>query len=88
MFKIEFSPDFYDDFERIKKENSKIGTKILTLILEISESPFTGTGKPEALKNELSGQWSRHITDKHRLVYQVIENTVIIFSCFGHYGDK
>ena len=47
--------------------------------------PFQGIGKPEPLKHELSGYWSRRITDEHRLVYEVKEDSIIIISCKYHY---
>lgn len=55
------------------------------LIKDITRNPFDGIGKPEALRGNLSGFWSRRITDEHRMVYAVEENTVIIISCKGHY---
>ncbi|WP_040794215.1 Txe/YoeB family addiction module toxin [Nocardia higoensis] len=49
--------------------------------------PFTGVGKPEPLKHQLSGQWSRRITREHRLVYQVTETEIVIVAVGGHYGE-
>ncbi len=66
------------------KTNKKIVSKIDTLIFDIQEHPFTGLGKPEPLKGELSGYWSRRITEEHRLVYTV-ENDIIIVQCMYHY---
>jgi toxin YoeB len=58
----------------------------MLLLEEISEHPFTGTGKPELLKYELAGLWSRRINREHRLVYQVTDTTVIfILAAKGHY---
>ena len=59
--------------------------KINTLIKDIKRAPFDGIGKPEQLKYELSGCWSRKITDEHRLVYEVHEFYVIIIGCRYHY---
>ncbi len=75
-----------EDIQYHKKSGNKvILNKLNTLLEEITEHPFTGTGKPEVLKHNLSGLWSRRINKKHRLVYEVIENNVFILSVKGHY---
>ena len=61
--------------------------KINELIKDIQRTPFEGRGKPEPLKYDLSGFWSRRIDREHRLVYRVIENEILIYSCKFHY-DK
>jgi toxin YoeB len=63
--------------------------KIEKILLELSETPYTGVGNPEALKYELTGFWSRRINQKDRLIYKVEENivTVFVISAMGHY-DK
>jgi toxin YoeB len=68
-----------------KTGNQKLVFKILELVAEIQKSPFEGKGKPEALKHNLSGYWSRRINEEHRLVYKVTEENIEIFSCSGHY---
>jgi toxin YoeB len=60
--------------------------KIEKLPFSIQESPFAGIGKPEPLKYQHSGKWSRRINYEHRLVYQVIGETIIIYSAKGHYN--
>ncbi|MBP1678081.1 MAG: Txe/YoeB family addiction module toxin [Bacteroidetes bacterium] len=70
-----------------KAGNLTVLRKINTLILEIIENPFSGTGKPEALKYELTGKWSRRINREHRLIYSVTESTIYIYSAKGHYFD-
>ncbi len=64
--------------------------KIEKILLELSETPYTGIGNPEALKYELTGFWSRRINQKDRLIYKVEENivTVFVISAMGHYADK
>lgn len=64
--------------------------KALKLIAELSEHPYTGTGKPESLSGDRAGQWSRRITQKHRLVYEVKESEVLvlILTAYGHYDEK
>ncbi|GAA4198299.1 Txe/YoeB family addiction module toxin [Pedobacter jeongneungensis] len=74
------------DLEFWKKSGNKpIQKKIEQLILAIQENPFMGIGKPEQLKHELSGQWSRRINEEHRIVYDVINNILNIYSLRGHY---
>lgn len=68
-----------------KSGNPAIQNKIQKLLLEIKENPYTGTGKPEALRHDLSGKWSRRISDEHRIIYSVVQNLVQIHSLRGHY---
>lgn len=68
-----------------KTNNVVIINKIKQLVENIQASPFTGLGKPEPLKNELSGYWSRRITQEHRLIYRVEEDCIIIVQCRFHY---
>jgi len=65
--------------------NKVIQKKIEQLILAILEDPFNGIGKPEALKHEFSGKWSRRINEKHRIIYEVTEDVIYIYSLKGHY---
>lgn len=64
----------------------KICRKIVELIKDIDRNPFKGLGKPEALKHDLSGYWSRRINREHRLVYKVTNEEIVILSCKYHYG--
>lgn len=70
-----------------KKENPRIEKRIQLLIDNIKQTPYEGIGKPEALKHELVGYWSRRIDEEHRLVYCYNEqaDTLEIISCKGHY---
>lgn len=65
--------------------NRSIVLKIYTLLNELTEHPTTGTGKPELLKQNLTGYWSRRINKEHRLIYEVLNKKVIIYSAKGHY---
>ena len=65
MYPIIFSSKMKDDLVNLKKENAKNMVKFMDFILDINKHPFTGIGKPEALKGDLSGWWSRRITGKH-----------------------
>lgn len=60
--------------------------KINSLIKEIQRTPFTGLGKPEPLKGNLHGFWSRRIDDEHRLIYSYENNTITIIACRYHYN--
>jgi toxin YoeB len=83
--KITFSKNAWEDYISWQKEDTKITKKINSLIKEIMRTPYEGNGKPEPLKFELSGYWSRRIDREHRLVYQVEHNEILIFSCRYHY---
>ena len=68
-----------------KSGNKAIQKRIQNLIEDICAHPFTGIGKPEPLKYQLSGAWSRRINDEHRIVYEVLANKISILSLRGHY---
>lgn len=74
-----------DDFYEWESTDKKVFKRIKELIKDITRNPFEGIGKPEPLKHELSGYWSRRITDEHRIVYKVTDNTLYILSCREHY---
>lgn len=82
---IQWSFNAWEDYLYWQKENKKNLKRINALIKDISRNPFEGIGKPEPLKGNLSGLWSRRIDGEHRLVYTVNDNAVIILSCRGHY---
>ena len=83
---LDFSKQAVSDIDFHKKSGNKaILKKLLVLLRELAEHPFEGTGKPEPLKYELTGCWSRRINHEHRLVYEVSAETVFIHSAFGHY---
>ena len=85
MRNIVFEPQAFQDFNNWAREDKKIYGKIVNLITDILRSPFDGIGKPEPLKYELKGFWSRRITDEHRLVYKVSDDAVTIVGCRFHY---
>jgi toxin YoeB len=68
--------------------DGKIVLKINALIKECQRTPFSGTGKPEALKGNLRGYWSRRITQEHRLVYRIEGDILLILQCRYHYSDR
>ena len=87
MIDLLFLPDGWEDYLYWQTQDKKILRRINALIRDIQRDPFAGIGKPEPLKHELSGYWSRRITDEHRLVYKVADNTVYILACKKHYKD-
>lgn len=83
---LDFTDDAKLDLKFHKKSGNKaILKKIVIFLEEITEHPFSGTGKPEPLKHDLSGKWSRRINQEHRLVYEVFDSFVKIYSAKGHY---
>ena len=86
---IDFSDNALTDLDCWKQKGTvSIKARITKLIEAIRQSPFTGIGKPEPLRYELSGKWSRRIDDKNRIVYNVINQRIKIYSLRGHYGNK
>jgi len=82
---ITFSKNAWDDYLSWQKEDKKILRKINELIKDIRRTPFEGIGKPEPLKYDLSGLWSRRINREHRLVYKVESKELFIYSCKFYY---
>jgi toxin YoeB len=83
---IIFTPKALSDLNDLKKSgNISLQKKIKELLQAIQESPYTGVGKPEALKYELSGKWSRRINHEHRLIYSINNNQINVYSLKGHY---
>lgn len=81
-----FTPKALADLNDWKKSgNIKIQKKITELLDAINETPFEGIGKPEPLKHELSGKWSRRINHEHRIVYNVVDDVLNVYSLKGHY---
>ena len=83
--KLIFSDHAWDDYLYWQQTDKKILRRINTLIKETKCSPFEGIGKPEPLKHALSGYWSRRITDEHRFIYKVSEDTILIAQLRYHY---
>ena len=77
--------DVFEDYNEWILNDKKVAKKIILLIKDISRTPFSGIGKPEPLKYELSGYWSREITKEHRLVYKTEDDIIEILSCKFHY---
>lgn len=83
--KITFSKNAWEDYVSWQANDRKMLRRINLLIKEIQRTPFEGIGKPEPLKFDLAGYWSRRIDAEHRLVYQYRENEILIYACRYHY---
>lgn len=91
MYRIVFTHEAQQQYRFfVKCGNTKIVDKINRLIADIAEHPYTGIGKPEALRFSLAGKWSRRINHEHRIVYTVNDQTVIvtILTMRHHYSKK
>lgn len=83
--KVLFLPDAFEQYVFWQDRDRASLTKLNRLIRECQRHPFEGTGKPEPLKGDYSGWWSRRIDREHRLVYRVEADTLIIVQCRYHY---
>ena len=83
--KLIFADEAWEDYLCWQKQDKRMVKRINKLILETQREPFSGIGKPEALKHALSGFWSRRITDEHRMVYRVEGNDLLIAQLRFHY---
>ena len=83
--RITFSKYAWEDYISWQSEDKRILKKINELIKDIQRKPYEGMGKPEPLKYDLAGLWSRRIDREHRLVYQANESEILIYSCRYHY---
>ena len=80
-----FNETVFKTFYEWTLKDKKIAKKIAQLIRDIQRNPTDGIGKPELLKHQNTGCYSRRITEEHRLVYKIIGDSVVIISCAGHY---
>lgn len=87
---LEFVGSAKRDIRLLKKSEPQAYKKVMKLAEELREHPTTGTGHPKPLSGDRAGQWSRRITQKHRLVYKIEEDRVIVLvlSAWGHYDDR
>ncbi len=91
MYDIEFAPEAQEHMKLLQLHEPMAFKKVYYSFLpELREYPKTGTGHPELLKGEPEGRWSRRITKKHRLIYQIRETEVLVLvlQAYGHYNDK
>lgn len=83
--KLVFADEAWDDYLFWQKQDRKMVDRINQLIQEVKRDPFSGVGKPEPLKHALAGFWSRRITDEHRMVYRVEDDSLLIAQLRYHY---
>jgi len=90
IYFVTFSENARKDIEVLKRNEPSAYKKVFKLLIELQEHPTTGTGHPKPLSGNKAGQWSRRITDKHRIVYEINDNniTILVLSAYGHYDDK
>lgn len=82
---VEFDPQAWEDFEFWLGADRKMARRVVRLIDAIQRDPFEGIGKPEPLRGDLSGYWSRRINDEHRLIYRADDQIVKILAARYHY---
>lgn len=82
---ISFREQAWKDYLYWQETDKQILKRINSLIKDIQRNPFSGIGKPEPLKHQFSGFWSRRINDEHRLVYTFVDSEFIIIQCRYHY---
>jgi len=85
MRHVEFVPEAFKEYQDWIETDRKLALRIGDLIRDILRSPFEGIGKPEALKHQFKGYWSRKINREHRLIYKITDDSVLIVSCYSHY---
>jgi toxin YoeB len=82
---LSFTPNGWNDYQYWVKNDKRMLRRVNQLITAIQRDPFAGVGKPEPLRHQLQGHWSRRISDEHRLVYPVSDDTITIIACRFHY---
>ena len=89
-YSVEIKEQAQIDLRRLLLNEPKAYKKALSLISELYDHPRTGTGKPEALSGDRTGQWSCRITKKHRLIYRIYDEEVVVLvlTSYGHYDDR
>ncbi len=87
MKNIQFSGKAYEELLYWVENDPKFFDKVKTLLREISSEPFKGTGKPEPLKHNMRGWWSRRINSEHRIIYKMVDGVIWVDSLKGHYDD-
>jgi toxin YoeB len=83
--KLTFTDAAWEDYLWVQQYQPQLLKRINELIRDTKRNPFKGIGKPEPLKRDLRGCWSRRITNEHRLVYKIEQDTLLIISCRYHY---
>ncbi len=82
---LSFTPNGWDDYLWVQANEPRLLKKLHRLLNECTRTPFEGSGKPDPLRHELAGFWSRRLTDEHRLVYAVEDDAITVIACRSHY---
>lgn len=85
MKNLSFTPSAFNEYDEWFETNIQIIQRIKALIRDIDRDPFKGIGKPEPLRGNWTGYWSRRIDHEHRLIYRVTNDQILIVKCKGHY---
>ena len=90
MYKLDYTEESKQDMQDLKRNEPMAFKKLTTMLSELMQHPKTGTGHPEPLKGLPEGRWSRRISKKHRLVYRIYDDTVLVLvlRAYGHYDNK
>lgn len=90
MYRLQYTPEAEAGMVKLKRSEPKAFAKLGKLLAELIDHPTYGTGHPERLKGDRAGEWSRAITKKHRLIYEIHDDLVVVLvlSAYGHYDDK
>ncbi len=90
MYKLEYTDEALQHMQKLKREEPKAFQKLANMLRELMEHPMQGTGHPEPLRGMPEGRWSRRISKKHRLVYRIYNDAVLVLvlRAYGHYSDK
>lgn len=90
MYDVLYTEKAKESISALRQSDPAAIKKLIKLVDELMEHPRTGTGKPEQLRGDHAGQWSRRITKKHRLIYEIFDTEVVVLvlSAYGHYDDK
>lgn len=90
MYRIDYTAEAKFQMQFLKRNEPKAFQKLMLLLEELMLHPRTGTGHPEPLRGKPEGRWSRRISQKHRLVYRIFDDEVVVLvlAASGHYGDK
>jgi len=83
--KVSFTDDAFNEYNYWAETDREIYRKVVKIIHDIGRSPFSGLGKPEPLRYNYQGCWSRRITGEHRIVYKILSDEILIISCKNHY---
>jgi len=85
---ISFMPEAWEDYLYWQTQDKKTLKRVNQLLQDIGRSSFEGIGKPEPLKNDKAGYWSRRIDDANRIIYKVTDDAIVIMACRSHYDGK